>query len=219
MAQTAADHLVYHFTHVSNLAGIVRDGLLCDSAVSGSLQHEAGDQQIKRRRRQKAVPCDSGGVVADYVPFYFAPRSPMMYRITNPHGRAGGGVATYGRPPHELVYLVSSVERLRRAGLTLVLSDRNAATEYATFCDDPGRWFAEGFIDWAVMRATYWSNTPDDPDRMERRMAECLVHRRVPWDAVASVATHDVAVARQARAAFQASARAVAVEVKSGWYF
>ena len=74
---------VFHFTHIDNLSTIVREGLHCDSTVKGSglLQQEVSNQDIKSMRRAREVPIPPGGVVADYVPFYFAPRSPMMYAI------------------------------------------------------------------------------------------------------------------------------------------
>jgi hypothetical protein len=220
MSESAAEHLVYHFTHVSHLRDIVHKGLLCDSAIQGTLSHEAGDRQIKDLRRGKRVPCGASGVVADYVPFYFAPRSPMLYRITNPLRRPGGGVATYDSEPHELVYLVSSVELLSRAGCELVLTDRNATVRYAAFSDDPDQWFADGFIDWPLMHATYWNNSPEDPERMERRMAECLVHGRVPWSAVVRIIAHNEDVADWARRALRsAGVPSAKLEVEPGWYF
>ena len=84
-------HLAYHFTHVSNLARILRDGeLRSDSVVShsGRLSVEVGDPEVKAKRRLFVVPVPPGGVLADYVPFYFAPRSPTMFRAAS--GRVPG---------------------------------------------------------------------------------------------------------------------------------
>ena len=72
---------LFHFTHVDHVASIARTGLLSDGKEP-DLQHEAGDREIKARRRRQIIDASPGGVVADYVPFYFAPRSPMMYSIS-----------------------------------------------------------------------------------------------------------------------------------------
>lgn len=216
------EHVVYHFTHVSHLPAIVRDGLLSDSAMnaSGSLMHEAGDRGIKDQRRRRVVPCGHCGVVADYVPFYFAPRSPMLYRITNPHGLAGGGVTTYDGAADELVYLVTSVERLYQAGLSLVLTDRNAATSVARFQCDAATWFEPEFIDWPLMSAQLWHDTTEYPDRMARRMAECLAHQRVPWALFVKVAVANAAVAQEAHDALSsAGEHEMTTVLAPSWYF
>ncbi len=44
------------------------------------------------------VRCGAGGCVADYVPIYFAPRSPMMFRIASDH-RIGSAVRYSGGDP------------------------------------------------------------------------------------------------------------------------
>ncbi len=74
---------LYHFTRIEHLASIARDGLCCDMEAHqpGRLSVEVGHLDIKERRRRRPVPLAPGGVVADYAPFYFAPRSPMLYRI------------------------------------------------------------------------------------------------------------------------------------------
>ena len=75
--------LLVHFTHADNLESIVRHGIECDAAMqAGRLTTEIGNHEIKQRRRARVVPIAPGGVVADYVPFYFAARSPMLYVIT-----------------------------------------------------------------------------------------------------------------------------------------
>jgi hypothetical protein len=71
---------IYHFTHVNNLEAIrAADMLRCDSvAREGMTRTEVGDPDIKESRRQRVIPIEPGGRVGDYVPFYFAARSPMM---------------------------------------------------------------------------------------------------------------------------------------------
>ena len=76
---------IFHITHIRNLQNIINDGgLWCDRVVSQrNLAHVSiAHQHIKDRRAQKNVPIPPHGVVADYVPFYFAPRSPMLYSIS-----------------------------------------------------------------------------------------------------------------------------------------
>jgi hypothetical protein len=170
-----ADPRLLHFTHVENLAGIAASGLVADQhKPTGTV--ECADLSIKERRRSQVVPAGPGGVVADYAPCYFAPRSPMLYRIHK------GGVLTYSGRQDELVYLVSRVSRVRQHGLAWVATDRNAALTTAKYTDQAPR--LPSHIDWEVMEALIWKDTPADGSRRERRMAEFLVHGALPWAAV-----------------------------------
>jgi hypothetical protein len=99
---------IYHITHLRNLADIIAVGQLwCDSKMAAQNRACVGiaHQHIKERRARKAIKIPPGGFVADYVPFYFAPRSPMLYTIHQ------GNVAGYDGGQAKVVYLVSSVER------------------------------------------------------------------------------------------------------------
>lgn len=75
---------VYHITHVDNLSGIIAEGgLLSDSRMvaAGGPSRTIGMSTIKQRRLALPVPPHPGTCVGDYVPFYFCPRSVMLYLI------------------------------------------------------------------------------------------------------------------------------------------
>jgi hypothetical protein len=74
-------------------------------------------------------------------------------------------------------------------------------------------------IDWSLMKATYWKDTPEQPDCRERRMAECLVHERLPWEAVHYLVTRNRACATRAEEALAAVAASARMVVRPGWYF
>jgi len=203
-------------TRIERLPSVVERRLLPDNVcrqqqIAGV---EIGYDHIKRRRAQRTVPCGARGTLADYVPFYFAPRSPMLFAITR------GLVSAEAARTDQIVYLVSSTQSLREAGLTVVASNRHAELDYAEMSDLDGDLDYDGFVDWPLMTARYWNNTPDDPDRKERRQAECLVHPRVPWQAIEGVATKT----EQARSQVALVLGTVAVQparvaVRAEWYF
>ena len=199
---------VFHFTHIDNLATLAAGGLQCDTRIQATrvLQQEVGNQDIKSMRRAREVPIPPGGVVADYVPFYFAPRSPMMYAIHM------GNVPTYVDGCDEIVYLCSALGRLRDTGSTLVLTDRNAALAHASFASHA----ADLDIDWPLMGERYWNSTPEYPDRREKRMAECLAYEVVAPGAIEAVAVKSQAVANKVT---RLVGTPWPVTVSPGWYF
>lgn len=213
MAARPVPTLLYHFTHLRHLASIATRGLLSDRLASteGLLTNEIGQSSIKSQRRGRTVPCEPGGCVGDYVPFYFAPRSPMLYAIR------AGRVAEYQEGQEPLVYLVTSVERLIDLNAATVFVDRNAALALARFSSDPGD--LDELIDWPLMAARMWANSAEEPDRRERRMAECLVHRQVPWFAFEHVRTMTPRRHRDALAVLEGVEHRPRVAVTPEWYF
>ena len=85
---------------------------------------DVGDTSIKSRRTRITVPCGPGGRVGDYVPFYYAPRSPMLYSIQC------GNVPGVDPDQRRLIYIVSSTEAAYGAGLRCVFTDGNTATAF-----------------------------------------------------------------------------------------
>lgn len=204
--------LLYHFTHVDNLRSIIDNGIKSDSGVStSSLAVDVGDQDVKQRRRRRRVPVPPGGVTADYVPFYFAPQSPMMYVISR------NGVDGYSAGLDPLVYIVTTLEAILAAGGVVVISDGNCASVLTAFRSNLDE--LDELVDWEVMGDQYWSNTPDDGDRKRRRQAELLVHRHVPWSAVTQLATRSKPMLKRVRAILSGAGVDLPVKHQSDWYY
>ena len=205
--------LLYHFTHISNLASIAEEGLYSDTQIEASRKAptEVGHADVKRRRRNLAVPLAPGGCVADYVPFYFAARSPMLYIISK------GDVPTYSGGQDDIVYLVTSTEKVVEERLYFVFTDRNAALRIADYGNDLQD--LDDYVDWDLMEGRMWNNTDEELDRQERRMAEFLVHGQVPWSAFIGVAARDDDKCQQVEHVLASVGAKVLVTPRPEWYF
>jgi hypothetical protein len=211
---SSSGHLIMHFTHVRNLPGILAAGCLqADGAVdrSSALQVEAADLDVKAVRKNARVPLSPFECVADYVPFYFAPRSPMLYKL------AKKGVPTYTDGQDPLIYLVSSVDTVVASGGSVVFSDGNCASAMTQFSDDLA--LLESMVDWDVMKSRLWANTADDPDRMRRRMAEFLVYQQVPITCLIGIAVRHDTMKKQVDGLLAAQGVDLPVLVRPSWYF
>jgi hypothetical protein len=201
---------ISHFTDVANLPAILTAGELRCHAHAPTAS-DIGDQSIKARRTLVSVTCAPGGKVCDYAPFYYAPRSPMLFSIKS------GNVSGVNSDQRPLIYLVSSTEAAYAAGLECVFTDGNAAVAVTSFFNDPVE--LANVVDWPLMRGRYWFNTADDPDRRRRRMAEFLVHRALPLELVVEFAVYDQRMAAHVATMTAAAGLAQPVSVRRDWYF
>ncbi|MCI3225841.1 DUF4433 domain-containing protein [Streptomyces sp. NP-1717] len=205
---------LFHFTHVRHLPDILTEKQLVSDSVMqarGGVLMECGDREVKAERRARSVTVPPHGSPADYVPFYFAPRSPMLYVISR------GGVPTYTDGQDPLVYLVTSVDAVIGSGRPHVFSDGNCANEITQHFTDLS--MMPSVVDWEIMGARYWANTVDDGDRMRRRMAELLVHEHLPVIALHEIATYDLAHSRHVRRLLSEVGAELPVTVRREWYY
>ncbi len=157
-----------------------------------------------------SVPCGPRGVLSDYVPMYFAPRSPMLCVINR------GLVLGYSDGQTQIVHLVASVQSLA-ATLPFVFTDGHAVIDSLTsFFDDLAHL---NKIDWPLMSATYWSDTLADGDRKRRRQAEFLVHHFLPWPAIAEIGVINPQVQQQVQGIIASAPPCPMVTVHKNWYY
>lgn len=206
---------IYHITHVDNLPGIVSDGgLLSDRRIidRGGPAAAIGMPTIKQRRLRLPVHCDPRAHVGDYVPFYFCPRSVMLYVIH----RGNRKELTYRGGQGSIVHLeadaLSVIEWAGRRGRGWAISLQNASTAYAEF-----RCEASGLrkLDWPAIRSSDFRQT----EVKEKKQAEFLLHREFPWELVERIGVHSAVVRDKATAAIETARHQPAVSVQPTWYF
>lgn len=73
----------YHFTSVENLESIIETGLFStNQKIARRISHvNVADKGIQGRRALMQVPNTNGRCVHDYVPFYFAKKTPMQLAV------------------------------------------------------------------------------------------------------------------------------------------
>jgi len=193
---------VFHIIPIEKLGSVIAHGLLSDAEAErrfgSSRPHDAAHPDLKQARRRRRVNVSAGGVMSDYVPFYFGPRSPMLYAIWR--GQTDYGRSGRGQPG--MIHLVCRLERLARdfpEGWCFL--DGHLTRLWTQFGDTIGE--LDQRVDFNVMRARMW----DKPDEVRAaRQAEFLVHRVVPWEYVELVVTVNDDVAAEVRATMDASA-------------
>ena len=205
---------IYHITHIDNLASILRSGGLVSTTrrLSEVIQHtDIAHSHIQDRRSRVRVPCAAGGTLHDYVPFYFAARSPMLF------SNYKRNVAGYQGGQTPILHLVTTSEAVQAAKLPCCFTDGHAAINYTEFYEDLS--LLETTIDWTLMKAKYWSDTEDDPNRQFRRNAEFLVHDFVPWPLMIGIAVIDEAMKQQVNQVLQGFSCNTPVKVYRDWYY
>jgi ssDNA thymidine ADP-ribosyltransferase, DarT len=204
--------LLFRITHIANLPWLLVNGLHCAKSTTTDANFTPiGNPDLIDKRTHRPVPIPPGGMLSDYVPFYFTPKSPMLYNISTGYG----GIAR--RENKDIVILVSSWQSMCDNGVTMLFTDRHAYVATAAWSSDRAD-LAER-IDWDILCRHDFARNDSYPDKMERYQAEALAHRHVPSSALLGV----VCVSEDAKRVVEASAaavgRAVEVFVRPTWYF
>lgn len=198
--------LIYHITDIENLPGILAGGgLRSDAAMAQHSPAVIGYGHIKQRRMTEIqVDCCGGRFVGEFVPFYFCPRSPMLYTVNRGNtGRAPGCQRT-------IVHLVSTLAAGIGQHRPWAISDGNAGAFHASFSSDLA---ALTELDWPAIRATQWQG------RTHQKSAEFLLADFFDWPAFHAVGCHNEEMAQQVQNMLAIHAHRPVVSVESNWYY
>ena len=216
MPHYPAGQKIWHITHHKNLGGILESGVLWSDAKRLELGLDCevvGMSKIKERRLTEIeVDCHAGTKVGDYVPFYFCPRSVMLYILymgNNPdlHYRGGQG---------PIVHLQSDlgdvIDWADEQGVRWAFSDRNAGAYTASFYS---RKSAFANLDWQAIENRDFR----DFQVKEGKQAEFLVFESFPWKLVEHIGVHSEEIARTVTNTIAANRHGPPVTVRRDWYY
>jgi len=204
---------LYHIVHADRLLSIIQaGGLLCDTQVvaNNCLGTTIGMNSIKQRRLELTLTSYPDLLVGDCVPFYFCPRSIMLYLIhqaNHPELDYRGG---QGAIVHLQADLHASAEWARRQGRRWVFTLSNAGSFY--FEDRCDLKQLEQ-LNWAAIQTNQWK------DCKEGKQAEFLMENSFPWELIEFIGVNSSVVYQQVMNTFQQSGHHPKLEVKRDWYY
>lgn len=199
---------IYHITDVANLASIIGAGGLYSDAKMIETNAQPlviGYSHIKQRRLvEYRIPCCANRFVGEFVPFYYCPRSPMLYTINRGNTDRPAGSQT------SIVHLVSSVGRAIQLGRPWAVSDGNAGAAFTGFSNSLD--FLAG-LNWNVINSNQWAG------QTNVKQAEFLVADFFPWTSFSHIVCHNEAVANQVHQILGQQQYKPIIQTNRAWYY
>ena len=144
------------------------------------------------------------------VPFYFCPRSVMLYVI----GQANHLQLTYRGGQDPIVHLEADLRQTvawaEEQGLRWAFTLSNAGSYYF---EDRCDLQQLDQIDWNAVNASNWRHCK------EGKQAEFLIERRFDWTQVSRIGVRSDSASRQVGDALHGATHRPSVEVRPEWYY
>lgn len=199
---------VFHITHFDNLSSIIQGGGLWSDTqrINQNLNHtNIGYNHIKSRRLNHPVLVAGGGMIGQYVPFNFCPRSVMLYVV-------GQGHSEYNNGQTEVIHLVTDVNNVRHYNRYCFFTDIHADLYYSQQFDD---FNCLSELNWSAIQSRDWR----DSQIKVCKQAEFLAMNHVPWHAITEIGVINQDVANRVIYLISHFEHQPLVKVKPQWYY
>lgn len=219
MTQPPDNVFIYHIVHMDKLASIMADGWLWSDAevrLRRSPGTTVGMQDIKNRRLTIPLSSRPGLLVGQCVPFYFCPRSVMLYLLW----RGNHEGVTYRGGQEPIVHLVSDLDEVvawaEANNVRWAFTLSNAASSYFEDRADLGQL---NEINWDAIEANQWSGNGISRSVKEGKQAEFLVERCFPWKLVSKIGVQSQKIGHEVTRLIAHNDHRPAIRVENRWYY
>lgn len=197
---------VYHFTSIENLGSIIDNGIFStNQKIARGIEHvNVAEEGIQRRRAQMQIPGANGRCVHDYVPFYFAKKTPMQLAVLHKKNV----------DQQFIIYLSVSILLLEtRPGAYFTSASANTEIP-PTFISGNNHSHLLDSLDWQTIVNNGWGYA--DEDQRHRKMAELLLPDHVPLCEINQIITWNTDISDCVRNMFQEKGIAAPNVIEAG---
>jgi hypothetical protein len=158
---------LFRMTHIENIPHILHYGITHSTSPNANPGFvPIGDGSLIATRNDFIL--SNGNRLGDYIPFYFGKRTPMLYVVQK------GFNLVDRTPPENIVYCVTSIQKIIDLKLDFVFTDGHAVDSFTTQYTLADIEKIDDLIDWSAINAKYW-RTDNDLDLKRRKEAEFLI--------------------------------------------
>jgi len=205
---------IYHIVHVDRLPSIISDGFLwCDAEIirRAPAGTTIGMNGIKQRRLNELTLTSHPGLhVGECVPFYFCPRSVMLYLIY----QGNHPELTYRGGQGPIIHLEADLHA------SVAWAESNNKRWAFTLSNAGARYFEDRCdlsqldeVDWDAVRARDWQRCK------EGKQAEFLMEYCFPWHLIARIGVYSRAVYQRVVNVLPTDGHRPLVEIRQEWYY
>ena len=176
---------LYRITHIQNMEYDIKHGLhIAKSPYANPGYLQIGDSTLIDYRKEITAPDPPGGTLSDYIPFYFGPRSPMLFQV------ATGWEDIQQYPQEDIIYYISSVPVIKEHQLEYFYTDGHARSLTSMpYTNDDG--FQK--LDWDAIYSVNWRSDETDLRRKEKKQSEFLIKNHVPVSCIEYISVYNKA--------------------------
>jgi len=202
----------YRICNIRNLPHILEAGLCTKNHPSASKEfHPIGNPDIIGTRDTTRVRIDGYGNIGEYIPFYFTPRSIMLYNIVT-----GYWAPVVPKLPKEEILVIRSEIAVLSRNARFFFTDGQANAAYSNHYNDLKDLDK---IDWESIQQSNFQKSDLDTDRPRRYQAEFLVHSHVPLESIESFLVYNENVAALVNGQLKSAGLNIAVRVAPIYFF
>ncbi len=199
---------LYRMTHIENIPHILQHGITHSTSANANPDFvPIGDGSLIATRNKFLL--NNGRLLGDYIPFYFAVRTPMLYVVQN------GFNMVSPTPAENIVYCVCSVQKIIDLNLNFVFTDGHAVDGFSSQYTATDIQNIHTILDMNAIKYKYWRDE-NDLDRKRRKEAEFLVLGDIAHEAILGFITYNE---RAKITVINYGAEATNVHIKPEFYF